>query len=282
MWFMTKIKSFKSYLFLLISGLLILGFASCTHKIDSTESMIKEIVNRYNGKWFKQIKFSHTTSFYENDSVTRTESWIEEYNYPSQLIIKTNAENSSDGQLYRNDSIYIFEDNVITLKKKMTHDLVILSLDIYSMPLDEIMNRFESLDYDISKFRVDTYNGRKVYVIGADKGDNNINQIWYDAENLLLIKMIKNTPNGLHEISLNNYINIDGQGWIEQEMVVKINSKLFLTEKYYNIQIPEGSKSDIKVSDFRNFNISVEKSIQYIIQYGINTQGKRFIMMLMD
>lgn len=266
----------------MLSGLLILSLGSCTNKIDSTESMMKEIADRYNGKWFKQIKFNHTTSFYENDTVVKTESWSEEYNYPSQLIVKTNAKNSTDGQLYRNDSVYVFEDNEIAVNQKMIHDLLILSIDIYNMPLDKIMNRLEDLDYDISKFREDTYKGRKTYVIGAEKGNTTTNQFWYDAENLYLVKTIKNTPYGLQEITLNNYINIDGQGWIEQEMVVEMNSKLYLKEKYYNIQIPVNSKTDIKVSDFRNFNISVEKTIQYIIQSSINSHGRKIIMLFSE
>lgn len=275
-----KTKDMKKYLILLFSLLIVLGIQSCSHKIDSTESLMKEIAERYNGKWFKQIKFSQTTTFYHNDTVLKTERWIEEYRFPSQLIIKVNHENSADGQLYRNDSVYIFENNEIVYSKKITHDLVILSMDIYSMSQEEIMNRMNGLEYDITKFHEETYEGRKIYVIGADKGDSTTNQVWFDAENLYFVKMIKNTDKGLQEVTFNNYINIEGQGWIEQEVVFEINGKVYLKEKYYNIQIPVEAKPEIKVSDFRNFSISVDQTLQYIIEYTISTHAKRLVMLL--
>ena len=274
-----KTKTMKKYLILLFTVLVALGIQSCSHKIDSTESLMKEIASRYNGKWFKQVKFSQTTTFYHNDTVVKTERWIEEYRFPSQLIIKVNHENSADGQLYRNDSVYIFENNEIVYAKKITHDLVILSMDIYSMTYDEIMDRMAGLEYDITKFHEEQYEGRKVYVIGADKGDSTTNQVWFDAENLYFVKMIKNTERGLQEVTFNNYINIDGQGWIEQEVVFEIDGEVYLKEKYYNIQIPVEAKPEIKVSDFRNFSISIDQTLQYIIEYTISTQGKRFVML---
>lgn len=243
---------------------------------------MEAISMKYNGKWFRQIKFSQTTSFYEDDTVYKTERWIEEYIYPSQLIIKVNHENSLDGQLYRNDSMYVFKDNKIEYQAKATHDLLILSMDIYNMTKDEIMTRLSGLEYDVSKFHETTYNNRKIYVIGAEKGDSTSNQLWYDAENLYFIKMTKNTKKGLQEVIFSDYIYIEGQGWIEQEIVFKINGKTYLKEKYYNIQIPTETKKEINVNDFKNFNISLERTVQYIIEYGICNQGKRVFVMLWD
>jgi hypothetical protein len=274
-----KTKAMKKYLILLFSGLIILGMQSCIHNIDSTESLMKEIANRYNGKWFKQVKFSQTTTFYNNDTVVKTERWIEEYRFPSQLIIKVNHENSADGQLYRNDSVYVFENNKVVYNKPITHDVVIMSMDIYNMEPDDIMKRLEELPYNLNKFREDEFEGRKIYVIGAEEGDTTTNQVWFDAEHLYFVKMIKNTPNGLQEIILGDYINFEGQGWIEQEVIFKLDGMVYLKEKYYNISIPVEAKPEIQVSDFRNFSISVDQTLQYIIEYTISTQGKRLIMM---
>ncbi len=269
----------KSLSFIIVGLMLIAFFSACSNKIDSTEKLMDAIADRYNGKWFKQIKFSQTTTFYKNDTIAKTERWIEEYIYPAQLLIKVNHENSADGQLYRNDSVYIFENNKIKYQAKATHDILILSMDIYNMSKDEIMKRLEDLEYDLSKFHETTYNGRKIYVIGADKGDSTSNQLWYDAENLLFIKMTKNTENGLQEVIFSDYISVDGQGWIEQEIVFLIDGEVYIKEKYYNIQIPTETKQGINVSDFKDLNISLDKTIQYIIEYGIYNQGKRIFVM---
>ncbi|MDD3740083.1 MAG: hypothetical protein PHH30_02475 [Bacteroidales bacterium] len=257
----------KKTVYIFLCAFIFLIASSCSNKINTTELLMEAISEKYYGKWFKQIKFSQTTNFYKNDSIVKTERWIEEYNFPSQLIIKVNHENSSDGHLYRNDSVYIFENNEIKYQSKATHDLVILSMDIYNMKKDEIMQRLSGLDYDLSKFHEDTYNSRKIYVVGADKGDYKSNQLWFDAENLCFIKLTKNTDIGLQEIFLNNYISIDGQGFIEQEVVFIINGEVQIVEKYYNIEIPQETSNEINVSDFRNFNNKINNTIKYFINF---------------
>ncbi|MDD2386219.1 MAG: hypothetical protein PHP52_05495 [Bacteroidales bacterium] len=247
-------KRFKLYLMFSIA---LLGIFSCTQKIDTTEKLFQEIANKYNGKWFKQVKFMQTTNFYRSDTVYKSERWVEEYVFPGQLIIKVNGDfEQDDGFLYRNDSVYIYENNEITDSHKITHDLLILSMDIYNMSANDALERFSELDYDISKYEARTCNGRKVYVVGAENGDTISNQVWYDAEYLYLIKMIKNTSEGYHEVFLNDYININGSAWIEQEVVFKLNGEKYMVEKYFDIRIPDEKRTEINVNDFniRFFN----------------------------
>jgi len=163
---------------------------------------------------------------------------------------------------------------------KATHDLLILSMDIYNMTKENIMERLNGLDYDLSKFHEDTYSDRKIYVIGADKGDYKSNQLWFDAQNLYLIKMTKNTEAGLQEIYLNNYMNIDGQGWIEQEVVFVINGKTSIIEKYYNIEIPQESVPEINVDDFGKFNLDLNNTIKYFINFDFPTNERGLLILL--
>lgn len=272
----------KKYILHIAFILAILSMSSCSNKIDSTEKLLETISERYNGKWFTHITFSQTTNFFQQDSIVKSERWLEEYVYPSQLIIKVNHENSTDGYLYRNDSIYIFIDNKLTHKDTTIHDLLILSMDIYNMTADESMQRFKELDYDLDKFDTQIYNGREVYVIGAEKGDTISNQIWFDSEYLYFVKMQKNTDIGVLEVFFNDYIKLNNMGWIEQEVVFHVNGEKIMEEKYYNIQIPEEDKSELKVSDFTNFNIySIVNPIEAIVDYNFEEFGvERTIFML--
>ncbi|MDD3860290.1 MAG: hypothetical protein PHW83_08830, partial [Bacteroidales bacterium] len=79
--------------------------------------------------------------------------------------------------------------------------------------------------------------------------------------------LTKNTDIGLQEIFLNNYISIDGQGFIEQEVVFIINGEVQIVEKYYNIEIPQETSNEINVSDFRNFNNKINNTIKYFINF---------------
>ena len=72
---------------LTVLALFLISLASCTHKIDSVESLMKEISSRYYGKWFTHLKFSQTADTYENDSLVKSEIWDEEYYFPTSLKI---------------------------------------------------------------------------------------------------------------------------------------------------------------------------------------------------
>ncbi|MDD4149412.1 MAG: hypothetical protein PHE33_05230, partial [Bacteroidales bacterium] len=158
-------KKFKLYF---VFAIALLGISSCTQKIDTTEKLLQEISKRYNEKWFKQIEFLQTTNFYRNDTIYKSERWSEEYVFPNQLIIKVNGSSEQeDGYLYRNDSVYIFENSQLSYAHKVTHDLLILSMDIYNMTAEDALKRFAELDYDISKYETRICDGRKTYIVGA-------------------------------------------------------------------------------------------------------------------
>jgi hypothetical protein len=227
----------KTTLMLMALGVFMMSVSSCGCKIDSTESLMKEISSRYYGKWFTHVKFSQTADSYENDSLVKSEIWDEEYHYPANLVIYYTPGDTFNRCVYKNDSELIYENNVlITQEDKATHDLIILSMDIYNMTFPEIMNRLGDLQYDISKFYETTYNGRKVYVMGADKGDTLSYQAWFDAEHLYLIKIIKPVENGVRKAELLNYIQLE-KGWIEQEILFKQNGKVYMHEKYFDIRV---------------------------------------------
>jgi hypothetical protein len=226
----------KTILMLMALGVFMMSVSSCGSKIDSTESLMKEISSRYYGKWFTHVKFSQTTDSYENDSLVKSEIWDEEYHFPANLIIYMTPGDTSNRYICRNDSVLIYENDTLTHEEKATHDAIILSMDIYNMTFPEIMNRLGDLQYDISKFYETTYNGRKVYVMGVDKGDTSSYQAWFDAEHLYLIKLIKPIEEGVREVELRNYIQLE-KGWIEQEYLFKRNGKVYKHEKYFDITL---------------------------------------------
>jgi hypothetical protein len=239
-----KLNVFKTYLrkeptILLLFGIFLLCASSCEHKINSTEDLMKEISERYYGKWFTQVKFSQNVYIYENDSLVNSEINDEEYCFPSNLIIYEAPGDSANRNVYKNDSVFCYKNNELTSAEKITHGAVVFSMDIFSMTFPEIMKRwadFTPITYNINKFHERIYDGRKVYVIGADKGDTLSNQVWFDAEHLYFIKQIKNTKSkGLVEVSFLNYTQLE-KGWIEQEVEFKSNGKVYMREKYFNIQ----------------------------------------------
>jgi hypothetical protein len=222
---------------------------SCTQKkeINSTEALMKEIADRYNGKWFTHLTFSQTVDNYKNGELVKTDSvevWDEVYWFPSNLVIYKTPGDTSNRYICRNDSLLIYEKGILTHEEGgVTHDGVILSMDIYNMTYEEIMQRLGGLKYDISKFHETTYKGRKVYVMGAEQGDTTSFQAWFDAEHLYLIRFIKPREGGVREVELLDYIQI-GDSWVEQEYVFKWNGEVYMREKYFDIKIVKTKNND--------------------------------------
>ncbi|MDR0754333.1 MAG: hypothetical protein LBF04_02980 [Prevotellaceae bacterium] len=214
-------------------------FSVSVNKINSTESLMKKIYVRYYGKWFKQVAFSQTADSYENDTVVKSEIWDEEYCFPSNLLIYLTPGDTSNRYIFRNDSVLTYENNVLKSEQKSTHDVIILSMDIYNMTCRQIMKRWKDLPYDTKKFHQTVCDGKNYYVVGAVEGDTTSNQIWFDAEQLFFVKMRKQTPQGIKEVNFFNYMQLpDGKGWIEQEVEFRLNGKVYMREKYFNI-IPQ-------------------------------------------
>jgi len=228
----------------LLAVLLVILLGSCSSRINTTEKLVNAMIERYSGKWFKQISFDQTTTFYQNGKATRTESWQEVYKFPSMLLISYDQGQSGSGQLYRNDSLYVFENYQIVETQKIIHDLLVLSMDIYNLNTENAIARIGELGYDKDKFYTRMYNNRKVYVVGAQNEKDSSDQFWIDAEHLYFVKMIKKRDYGVQEVEMLNYIEIENNGWIEQEVVFKINGEVYLIEKYYNIRIPENEPDD--------------------------------------
>jgi len=239
-----KTEFLKKVYIPLLAVLLVILLGSCSSRINTTEKLVNAMIERYSGKWFKQISFDQTTTFYQNGKATRTESWQEVYKFPSMLLISYDQGQSGSGQLYRNDSLYVFENYQIVETQKIIHDLLVLSMDIYNLNTENAIARIGELGYDKDKFYTRMYNNRKVYVVGAQNEKDSSDQFWIDAEHLYFVKMIKKRDYGVQEVEMRNYIEIENNGWIEQEVVFKINGEVYLIEKYYNIRIPENEPDD--------------------------------------
>ncbi|MDD4234846.1 MAG: hypothetical protein PHF99_02390 [Bacteroidales bacterium] len=225
-----------------ISLLVIVFFvSSCHNRINSSDMLVNAMIEKYDGRWFKEISFEQTTSFYKEGEIFNTESWYETYQYPGKLLIEYDKFGSGSGQLYRNDSIYLFTNHKLDTAYPLVHSLVFLTMDLYHLDKKFAIKRISDMGFDISKFRTDKFNDVPVYVVGSSVSDDNLDQFWVDKEKLIVVKMIKNTNKGIQVVELDDYRELNGYGLIEQQVRFYLNDELYMTEKYYNIEIPENN-----------------------------------------
>jgi hypothetical protein len=201
--------------------------------LNST-SLLKKMYARYHGKWHSTLSFNQTTEVYKNDSLFKTQTWYERILYPDKLRIDFDSLKSGSGVIFRGDSTYVINHNKLVRSVKNENELIFFLGGMYFETFDQVLAHFKDLHYDLSKFHSDIWKGEPVYVIGADKSDDKLNQLWIDQEKLVPVRFLK-YENGTKEAgTFENHIKLKG-GWSETLCKFWINDKLIQVEKYHDV-----------------------------------------------
>lgn len=205
---------------------------------DSTAGdLVRAMHDRYAGRWPSSVTFVQESTFYEGDS-TRVETWYEAIGAPSLLRIDFAPIEEGNGVIFRNDSLYQFKGDSLVHSGPQVHPLMVLSRDVYFLPVEEVLEKLQGLGFDISKVRDDTWQGRPVVVVGAEAGDLKSPQFWVDKERLTFVRMIEpleQAPSKIQEVQFNGYQRLGG-GWIETEVLVFVDGRKVFSETYSDIR----------------------------------------------
>lgn len=192
--------------------------------------------DHYSGKWYKTFRFNQTTEVYDNDSLKRTETWYENVKFPGDFRIDFGNPDSGNAVIFTNDSSYSFRSGKRTGARADENDLTFLLGGMYFYTFDEVLSKMKSLGYDLDKFHEDSWKGENVFVIGADKGEDSVNQIWIDKENFNLLRMLKFDDRQKEEGLFENHVKLAG-GYSESLVYFYINDKLVQVEKYHDMKV---------------------------------------------
>lgn len=206
--------------------------------------LIKKMHQAYQGKWYQHFTFSQTMVFYRNDSVVKKDVWHEAASLPGNLIIKFESKNSKNGVLFSNHQVTSFRNGIASKTTPMIHDLLLIGLDVYFLKPDYTCHLLDSLGYDLRIIRKDTFAGRDVYVVGAEKGNNLSRQFWIDAERLYMHKVIYKQGKSMNEVVFSDYYPIK-KAWFSPTIIFKSNGKLSLIERYYDVKFPRKLNPDL-------------------------------------
>lgn len=204
------------------------------------EELIRAMHDRYAGKWYKTLTFRQETTMEDG----HVETWYEAARIPGSLRIDIMPMDSGNAMVFRNDSLLVYRGGARAQARAFVHPLMVLGFDVYAAPPESTIARLRGLRFDLSKLHEDTWQGKPVYVVGADAGDTVSSQFWVDRENLLFVRMLQTNPNtgARAETQFNKYQRLGG-GWIAPEVVFIRNGKVATTEEYSEI------RSDVMLPD---------------------------------
>ncbi len=226
------------YFFLLLATSLLLLPATSYAKISNTNELIAAMQNRYGKSWYKTATFVQETTNFQPDGTSKVEIWYEAMSVPGSLRIDFTPTKDGNGLLFTDGKIFVFKNGKVENTRPFEHPLLILGFDIYRLPASEVAAKLQALKFDLSQFREDTWQGRPVYVVGANSGDLHSPQFWIDQENLYFVRMLR--PGGkdgtqTQETQFNKYQKLGG-GWMAPEVIFMVDGKVVTTEKYSEIR----------------------------------------------
>jgi hypothetical protein len=187
---------------------------------------------RYAGKWYRTLTFTQKTTLPDG----KVETWYEALELPGKLRIDVAPLDSMKTILFRNDSVYAFEQGKLKDAKPLVHPLMVLGFDVYEAPVSEIAGKLRGLNFDLSKLHQTTWQGRPTYVVGAEPGDTVSPQFWIDVERLYFVRSLepsKKTPGVINDTRFGRYIPLAG-GWVEMEVLFLANGQQRVKEEYSN------------------------------------------------
>ena len=232
----------KCFLSIFAISLLMLPTAPAA-KIANTKELIAAMQKKYGKSWYKTATFVQETTNIQPDGTSKVETWYEAMSIPGSLRIDFTPTKAGNGILFTDSKIYVFKDGKVENTRPFEHPLLILGFDIYRMPPNEVTTKLQSLKFDLSQFREDTWQGRPVYVVGAKARDLHSPQFWIDQENLYFVRMLRSAGKDgtqTQETQFNKYQKLGG-GWIAPEVIFLVDDKVVTTEKYSEI------RSDMKL-----------------------------------
>jgi len=216
--------------------------------ITSSAKLIRAMHDRYAGKWYKTLTFDQTNTFVTSSGKEEKSQWIQRLSVPGRLRIDFLPLSAKSGLLIQNNRVITFDNGKRVDSRRAIQPVLTLTGDVYAIPASTTLRRLDSLGVDLDKFHEEKWEGKRVYVMGAEKDDLGSNQIWVDADRLLLVRFIQRDKRGDRMITtdthVGNYKDVDGFP-IAFEFTSYRDGKVFFKEKYDNVKVNEPIPAEV-------------------------------------
>jgi len=211
--------------------------------IKNGKDVINAMYKKYNGHWYTHFTFTQDAFFYKDGKEDKKEVWHEAATFPGKLVIKYDSMTSRNGVVFANNTVTGIKDGIAKTPRLFIHDLLLVGFDVYFLQPELSCKILDSLGYDLNKVREDKFEGRDVYVVGAEKGNDSIPQFWIDKERLYMHRIVYKKGKQM-DVVFRDYVKMEGY-WVAKEVEFKSNGMLQMVEKYYNIKLPKNLNTEI-------------------------------------
>jgi len=209
-----------------------------TSLLRTGDEILSVMRTRYAGpRWYRTLTFVQKSTYYGPDgTMLRSETWYETASLPGRLRVDFGEPSHGNGVLYRSDSTYQMQGGRVTEARLGGNPLLTLGFDVYTQPQYRTADQLQREDIDLGPLRVDSLDGRRVYVVGAARGDSTTNQFWVDAERLLFVRLIQTEAGRTRDIRFERYTEY-ATGWVAEAVRVIVGGRTIFREEYSQVRV---------------------------------------------
>ena len=207
-------------------------------QVKNADALVRAMHDRYAKSWYSTITFTQKSTTYNDDGTTKVETWYEAALLPGKLRIDIGP--AADGRAYllADGSVTVFDKGKEVNSRPLVNMLLVLGFDVYRQAAEKTLQVIAAEKYDVSKFHEDSFEGRPMYVVGAEKGDLKSRQFWIDKERLLFVRLFqpdRADESKIEDIRFTDYRPL-ADAWIAARVEVRTGDKLVFSEDYSEIK----------------------------------------------
>jgi len=225
--------------------------ASTSNRAVSTEpadgkALLARMHDRYAGRWFRTLTFVQRTKQQRPDGSWQESTWYEAQRGP-RLRIDIGDPSAGNGALYTAESLYVIRAGKVVRTRAEGNPFLPLIVSVYLEPLDVTLAQLAPYKVDLSRIRVQEFEGKPTYVVGsASPSDTTSPQIWVEKDRLIvtrfLMALFPTPDNHVQDVRLENNVRA-GDGWLATRIRMLDQGKALQTEEYsdwrVNVSLPE-------------------------------------------
>ncbi len=236
MWPTRRLTSILTFLFALPPAL-----AVAQQDPRSGRDLLRTMRDAYDGRWFRTLVFTQTTTTRDSTGAERVATWYESLRYTdstgTQLRIDTGEPSAGNGVLYSPDSLWVFRGGKQILVRPGGNRLLPLIEGVYVQPVERTVAELASTSVDLTRPVIrGEWRGRPVWIAGAAAaGDTTSPQFWVDVATKALVRGIYSPVAGapVMDMRLDSLVQTGG-GWLATRCEFWIAGKLAQTEEYHD------------------------------------------------
>ena len=198
-------------------------------------ALLSRMHDRYAGQWFRTLTFVQRTVQRRPDGTEQVTTWYEAQRGP-RLRIDFGDPALGNGALYTADSLYVMRSGKVVRSQAEGNPFLPLVVSVYLEPLDVTVKQLAPYKFDLSRIRLQEWEGKPTYVVGATSpSDTTPPQFWVEKDRLIvtrfMVPLVPSPEGRLQDVRLENNLPA-GRGWLATRIRMLDKGVAMQTEEY--------------------------------------------------